>query len=133
MSRICLNCNKPGMTKDRRAVMARYDGFCKTVPDVKGWHCPHCGEVEFLDTESSERFEQALDTLAQQQRIWLRETRRKLRLTQAEAARITGGGINAFSRYERGEARPVAAVINLFRMLDKHPELLSEVREPTPL
>ncbi|MBA3981355.1 MAG: hypothetical protein C0462_12215 [Alcanivorax sp.] len=42
-------------------------------------------------------------------------------------------GINAFSRYERGEARPVAAVINLFRMLDKHPELLSEVREPTPL
>ena len=133
MSRICLNCNKPEMTKDRRAVMARYDGFCKTVPDVNGWHCPHCGEVEFLDTESSERFEQALDALAQQQRIWLRETRRKLRLTQAEAARITGGGINAFSRYERGEARPVAAVINLFRMLDKHPELLSEVREPTPL
>jgi hypothetical protein len=39
----------------------------------------------------------------------------------AGKARLTGGGHNAFSRYERGEAAPLPAVINLFRLLDKHP------------
>ncbi len=52
----------------------------------------------------------------------------KLKLTQADAAELTGGGHNAFSRYERGEAKPMAAVVNLFRLLDKHPELLKELR-----
>ncbi|WP_293368015.1 type II TA system antitoxin MqsA family protein [Nevskia sp.] len=58
----------------------------------------------------------------------LARVRRKLKLTQADAAELTGGGHNAFSRYERGEAKPMAAVVNLFRLLDKHPELLKELR-----
>ena len=58
----------------------------------------------------------------------LARIRRKLKLTQAEAAKLTGGGKNAFSRYERGTARPLPAVLNLFKLLDKHPELLDEVR-----
>lgn len=33
-------------------------------------------------------------------------------------------GVNAFSRYENGKAKPVPAVISLFRLLDKHPELI---------
>lgn len=57
----------------------------------------------------------------------IRRIRRKLGLSQVEAARLTGGGHNAFSRYERGEAAPLPAVINLFRLLDRHPELLSEI------
>ena len=48
--------------------------------------------------------------------------------SRAEAAILTGGGKNAFSRYERGEARPLAAGVNLFKLLDKHPELLKEIR-----
>ena len=48
--------------------------------------------------------------------------------TMQEAARLTGGGHNAFSRYERGEASPLPAVVNLFRLLDKHPSLLRDVR-----
>jgi len=53
--------------------------------------------------------------------------RRKLGLSQVAAARLTGGGHNAFSRYERGEAAPLPAVVNLFRLLDKHPELLKDL------
>lgn len=30
---------------------------------------------------------------------------------------------------KRGEARPVAAVMNLFRLLDRHPELLKELKK----
>jgi transcriptional regulator with XRE-family HTH domain len=56
--------------------------------------------------------------------------RRKLGLTQQEASKITGGGKNAFSRYERGEAQPVLGVVTLFRVLGAHPELLAEVGLP---
>jgi HTH-type transcriptional regulator/antitoxin MqsA len=54
---------------------------------------------------------------------------KKLGLTQKEAAMIAGGGHNAFSRYERGVVKPVAAVVNLFRLLDRHPDLLSELKK----
>jgi HTH-type transcriptional regulator/antitoxin MqsA len=53
--------------------------------------------------------------------------RQKLNLSQQAAARLTGGGHNAFSRYERGAAQPLPAVVNLFRLLDRHPELLGEI------
>jgi len=57
----------------------------------------------------------------------IRRIRRKLGLSQAMAAKLTGGGHNAFSRYERGEATPLPAVMNLLRFLDRHPELLKEL------
>lgn len=57
----------------------------------------------------------------------LTRIRKKLKLTQQQAAKLAGGGKNAFSRYERGQAKPVAAVINLFRLLDRHPDLLREI------
>jgi HTH-type transcriptional regulator/antitoxin MqsA len=58
----------------------------------------------------------------------LARIRKKLKLTQQEAAKITGGGPNAFSRYENGKAKPLPAVTNLFRLLNRHPELLEELR-----
>jgi HTH-type transcriptional regulator/antitoxin MqsA len=63
----------------------------------------------------------------ERQRRELRRIREKLGLTQAAAARLTGGGHNAFSRYERGEVTPLPAVSNLFRLLDRHPDLLKEL------
>jgi HTH-type transcriptional regulator/antitoxin MqsA len=54
--------------------------------------------------------------------------RRKLALDQKEAAAIFGGGVNAFSRYENGKTRPPLALVKLLKVLDKHPELLGEVR-----
>ena len=59
----------------------------------------------------------------------LARIRKELGLTQKEAAMIAGGGHNAFSRYERGEVKAVAAVVNLFRLLDRHPDLLNELKK----
>lgn len=58
----------------------------------------------------------------------LASIRKRLKLTQAQAAKLAGGGKNAFSRYEHGQAKPVAAVINLFKLLDKHPDLIKELK-----
>ena len=54
--------------------------------------------------------------------------RKKLALDQREAAAIFGGGVNAFSRYETGKTRPPLALVKLLKVLDRHPELLDEVR-----
>jgi DNA-binding transcriptional regulator YiaG len=53
--------------------------------------------------------------------------RKKLALDQREAAEIFGG-VNAFSRYENGMTRPPLALVKLLKVLDRHPELLEEVR-----
>jgi HTH-type transcriptional regulator/antitoxin MqsA len=54
--------------------------------------------------------------------------RKKLALDQREAAELFGGGVNAFSRYENGTTKPPLALVKLLRVLDRHPELLNEVR-----
>jgi HTH-type transcriptional regulator/antitoxin MqsA len=58
----------------------------------------------------------------------LARIRKKRKLSQLGAPQLAGGGRNPFSRFGLGQARPVAAVINLFRLLDSHPELLLELR-----
>ena len=105
-------------------------GMTATVEGLSGWRCGACGEVEF-DAESARRYAAAGDVFAlrdrERQSHEIRRIRRKLGLSQVAAARLTGGGHNAFSRYERGEAAPLPAVVNLLRLLDKHPDLLKEL------
>lgn len=131
MPRECLNCGQGKLRHAVKDVAYEYKGHATVVPKVAGWHCPHCHEVEF-DAGEGERFAAAIKRIAAeidaQEAAELARIRRKLKLTQVEAARITGGGPNAFSRYETGKARPLPAVTNLFRLLDKHPELLDELQ-----
>lgn len=107
-----------------------YGSNSVTVEGLSGWFCPECGEA-ILDEESSRRYGQAGDELIRQQREAIRrETKRirmKLGLTQKQAADIFGGGVNAFSRYERGDVEPGPSTVKLLHLLDKHPELLREV------
>ena len=95
----------------------------------QGAFCDHCADG-FADHDAREEaawlaFRDQTDA---EEAVALAHIRKKLKLTQQEAAILTGGGKNAFSRYERGEARPLAAVVNLFKLLDRHPELLKEIR-----
>jgi len=132
MRRNCLSC-------DGRETMARFEnqrfavehaGVTASVDGLSGWRCESCDEVEF-DPESARRYAEAGDALVERERarqsLEIRRIRRKLGLSQIAAARLTGGGHNAFSRYERGAATPLPAVVNLFRLLDRHPELLKEL------
>jgi len=132
MARKCLNCAAGrAMTRFEGETFAiAHAGLTVEVGDLSGWRCKDCDEVEF-DADSARRYAAAGDKLVLQDRERqskeIRRIRRKLGLSQLAAARLTGGGHNAFSRYERGEAAPLPAVVNLFRLLDKHPELLKEL------
>jgi HTH-type transcriptional regulator/antitoxin MqsA len=113
-----------------KSLVVEHAGLKATVNGLSGFQCENCGEIEF-DPESARRYAAAGDALVlksrRQQSAEIRRIRKKLGLTQVQAARLTGGGHNAFSRYERGEAAPMPAVINLFRLLDKDPKLLEEL------
>lgn len=132
MTRTCLTCdNGASMTRFTNEVFTvEHAGLSAQVDGLSGWRCPACGEVEF-DPDSARRYAGSGDALVlaerERQAHEIRRVRRKLGLTQAAAARLTGGGHNAFSRYERGEVAPMPAVVNLFRILDRHPELLKEL------
>jgi HTH-type transcriptional regulator/antitoxin MqsA len=106
-------------------------GGDEQVHGLSGHRCDSCGEVYF-DHESQGRYVEASDAWVLARRVeekkMLVRVRKKLGLTQHQAARLTGGGHNAFSRYERGEVQPMPAVVNLFKLLDKHPGLLAEVQ-----
>jgi len=112
-------------------------GLTAKEKGLAGWRCRACHEVVF-DKASAKRYAAAGDKLVLEaraaERSEIRRIRKKLRLTQTMAAKITGGGHNAFSRYERGESAPLPAVMNLLRLLDRHPELLRELTElPEPV
>ena len=131
MKHLCLNCEKADMVRGRKGKVVEYRGKKITIAAVDGWHCPACGESEFAKGEGK-RYAAAVEKLREaidkQESAELARIRKKLKLSQKQAAAIAGGGVNAFSRYELGKSRPVAAVVNLFRILDKHPELVEEIR-----
>ena len=131
MKHLCLNCEKADMVRGKNDKVVEYRGKQITVSAVDGWHCPACGECEFARGEGKRyaaAVEQLRETVGKQESAELARIRKKLKLSQKEAAVIAGGGVNAFSRYEHGKSKPVAAVVNLFRILDKHPELVEEIR-----
>ena len=131
MKHLCLNCEKADMVRGKNDKVVEYRGKQITVAAVGGWHCPACGECEFSRGEGKRyaaAVEQLREEIDKQESAELARIRKKLKLSQKEAAVIAGGGVNAFSRYEHGKSKPVAAVVNLFRILDKHPELVEEIR-----
>ena len=127
----CANCGAPGAVPFKgETIRISHKGVSADVKGLSGWRCSSCGETEF-DQRSARCYAAAGDKLVMQsraaERSEIRRIRRKLGLSQAMAAKLTGGGHNAFSRYERGEAAPLPAVVNLFRLLDRHPDLLKEL------
>lgn len=125
----CPLCAEGTLHDGVKTISQRYKGRIFTS-DTHGAFCDHCTEG-FVETDDQEEaawlaFRDRVDAAEAAELVRIR---RKLKLTQMAASRLAGGGKNAFSRYERGRAKPVAAVIHLFRLLDRHPELLAELQD----
>lgn len=129
--RPCATCGTPGMVYGRWDIARDFEGASITVPEVEGWFCKACGELEFDTPEAARSFLEQVTALQQQERARqaaeLRAIRKRLKLTQRQAAELFGGGANAFSDYERGTTRPARSTVLLLHLLDHHPELLQEL------
>jgi HTH-type transcriptional regulator/antitoxin MqsA len=129
----CLQCDDGTLlVNETKDVTLTVDDLSAVVSAVQGWHCPACGEIEFTESASSDRYSAALAALRQaankQRADSVRSIRKKLGLRQAEAGRLFGGGVSAFSDYERGKTQPHKSTVLLLKILNKHPDLLDEVR-----
>lgn len=58
----------------------------------------------------------------------IRRIRQKLKLSQREAGAVLKVGENAFDKYERGLIEPSGPTTQLLRVLDRHPEVLNDLR-----
>lgn len=123
----CPICTEGVLHDGSKTVMQEYKGHPYQA-QVRGAFCDKCDEAVLIYEADEEAAWLAFrDQVDHQVASELESIRKRLKLTQAQAAKLTGGGKNAFSRYERGQAKPVAAVINLFKLLDKHPDLIKEL------
>ncbi|MFZ0205610.1 MAG: type II TA system antitoxin MqsA family protein [Roseiarcus sp.] len=58
----------------------------------------------------------------------IRRIRRKLKLSQRKAGELLKVGENAFDKYERGLVEPSGPTSQLIMVLDRHPEIIEELR-----
>lgn len=126
----CPECFEGTLKHGVKKTAFEYRGKALEYEQTGAW-CDHCGEGIMTGEEAAAtepQLDEFMTSVDRDEAAELVRIRKKLNLTQREAARLTGGGHNAFSRYERGEAKPLPAVINLFRLLDRHPELLKEIK-----
>ncbi|MFY9327893.1 MAG: type II toxin-antitoxin system MqsA family antitoxin, partial [Georgfuchsia sp.] len=129
----CPVCGAAKLIHDTRDLPYIYKGETTIIQAVTGDFCPACAE-SILDTAESDRVMKEMRGFSKQVNAAIVDpqfiigVRKKLKLDQREAAELFGGGVNAFSRYENGKTKPPLALVKLLKVLDRHPDLLNEVK-----
>jgi HTH-type transcriptional regulator/antitoxin MqsA len=132
----CPTCETGKLVEAVRDVPYVYKGKKTVIKAVKGRFCdnPKCREVVM---ELGESVRTSKEMLAFNKKVnaeltpidLLTQVREQFKLTQQQAAKVFGGGPNAFSRYESGKTKPPVALVKLFKVLNKHPDLFKEIAE----
>ena len=129
----CPVCGAAELIRDTRDIAYTYKGETTKLPAVTADFCNACDE-SITDASQTKRVMDLMVAFNKQVNAasvdpsYITTVRKKLDLDQREAAEIFGGGVNAFSRYENGKTKPPLALVKLLKMLDRHPDLLAEVR-----
>ena len=129
----CPVCGAAELSHDTRDLPYTYKSETTTISAVTADFCAACGEsiTDLPETDRVMREMQAFNRQVNAAIVdpsFIINVRKKLNLGQREAAELFGGGINAFSRYENGKTKPPLALVKLLKLLDRHPNLLGEVR-----
>jgi len=133
MNMKCPVCAAAELIHDTRDLPYTYKGETTVIPGVTADFCPACDEsiTDMAETERVMREMQAFNKQVNAAIVdpaFIVNVRKKLDLGQREAGEIFGGGINAFSRYENGRTKPPLALVKLLKLLDRHPDLLGEIK-----
>lgn len=127
----CPACGHPEMNPKTQDEILAYGNQSLTLHAMRGDFCPVCGEGVW-DAESYRRYTEAQMALLRAVKgdisADIRRIRKSLKLTQKELAEVFGVGKVAFSRYERGETRPPTPLVKLLKLVERHPDLLEEMR-----
>ena len=128
----CPFCGKESYHHQTKPMTLRYKSHPITIKQPGYW-CDKCkeGVIGGEDRKATQKMLQAfrskVDRLLSPDEI--KHIREKLKLTQQKASELFGGGVNAFSRYERGETPIPRSLSQLLQLLYKHPTLLDELEK----
>jgi len=129
----CPTCGAGELIHDTRDLPYTYKGESTTIAAVTADFGQACAESN-TDRLAPERVMREMKAFNKQVSAaivdpsFFAHVRKKLDLGQLEAAEIFGGGVNAFSRYENGKTKPPLALVKLLKLLDRHPDLMGEIR-----
>ena len=127
---VCPETGAP-MHRGVRPMTLTYKGESLTF-DMPGWYCDqseesiHTGEDMKISDRMLNLLKARSENLLAPEEI--RRIRKKLRLSQAEAGRLIGGGPRAFQKYESGDLLPSRAVSSALMLLDHDPAALSVLK-----
>ena len=132
----CPTCGTGKLVQAVRDFPYAYKGKKTAIKAVKGRFCGNrkCRDV-VMDMGESVRTSKEMLEFNKKVNAGLTpidlltRVREQFNLTQQQAAKVFGGGANAFSRYESGNTRPPVALVKLFKVLNRHPELFKEIAE----
>jgi len=119
------------LTRSVRPFVVSYKG--ESIPvDLPGYYPAGDGDGVHVGNDMSV-VDDALRALKERiERIpspaTIRRVRSKLKLSQREAGALFKVGENAFDKYERGLVEPSGPTSQLLRVLDRHPEIVDELR-----
>jgi HTH-type transcriptional regulator / antitoxin MqsA len=119
------------LTRDTRPFVVTYKGQ-SIIVDLPGYYSDfgedgvHIGDDMIAVDEALRVLKERTDGLPTPATI--KRIRAKLRLSQREAGALFKVGENAFDKYERGLITPSGPTVQLIKMLDRHPELVDELR-----
>jgi len=126
----CPFCGKKSYRHQTKSMTLRYKS-CPITVKQPGYWCDKCkegvigGEDRKATQKELQTFRSTIDGLLSPDQI--KHIRDQLNLTQQQACEIFGGGVNAFSRYERGETPIPKPLSQLLQLLAKHPHFLNEL------
>ena len=119
------------LTRGVRPFVVEYKGESVTV-DLPGYYPTgegdgvHVGKDMSVVDEALRGLKEKVEGVPSPATI--RRVRAKLRLSQREAGALFKVGENAFDKYERGLVEPRGPTIQLMMLLDRHPDLVEDLR-----
>lgn len=126
MASICPLCEIGALHSELVDESIDYNGTVLHVRDVAISRCDACGEQLVLPEQARANERVFADAKRNHEHLLTSAEicawRKSLGVTQAEAAKIVGGGVNAFSKYERGEVIQSRPMDLLMRVVAAVPE-----------
>lgn len=128
----CLVCERGDLEMNESRRQIEVDGKLVDVP-FRMHSCTECGTVQGLDEDlrfnarAMRRATKQVRNLLTGERV--REIRKRLCLTQEQAATLFGGGPVAFSKYENDEISQSDSMDRLLWIVNENPWLVGELAE----
>ncbi|AUB85700.1 type II toxin-antitoxin system MqsA family antitoxin [Candidatus Thiodictyon syntrophicum] len=129
---LCPMCDEGQLIEHTHDRQDEIDGYGFTIRGLVHSLCDHCGEYIVAPEQSRQNKRtiiearyQATVERDQAERLSppdILRIRKELGITQAQAARVFGGGPSAFSKYEHGDVAPSEGMERLLHLADRVPE-----------